>query len=477
MRIPWSTALAVALLFLPLQPSAANGQERPWDGGAWTVVHPTGDPTQDVPAVRTAIQAGGTVLLKATDDAGQPQAFDFGDFPVGAIDWNDSGSGWVALGTSGEIVPLNLGSFTVYVSLGNDVRLLGETARGAMTTVRGGTIPIRNFAARMVPGSGIHVVYGLASLAVEGVRFTGSALQAIYTTQLGSFPEVRALARARGLDLSIEIRRNEFLDVQPAYAFAWYALAAVTDGPAGAVRVEDNLVRFTPGRWDAAERGYELANGLPRTGEIWEGFSIADLHAPAVMARNGIRGVDLGLLVYFEGSDVVRIVENRVELRPEGLFGISGQANHRYVVEGNTVIAPGANPDGILLWANDQTAGINGSSVRHNHVVLDGSEYGGITLFGKGASNHFGQNRVEGSAAYALGLVADFFDAQAPATNNAFVGNKLTHFVPRDSAVYGTGAHVFLDAHTRSNTVLGKSGIVKDLGQDNFVAGSRRNQP
>lgn len=476
MRTPWGTALGIVLLFAPVQPPA-HGQEALRDGGAGTVVHPTGDPTQDVAAVRTAVQAGGTVLLKATDAAGEPRAFDFGAFPVGAIDWNVSGSGWVALGIAGEIVPVAIGSFTVYVSVGNDVRLRGETVGGAMTTIRGGTIPIRNFASRTIPGVGEELVYGLSSLTVEGIRFVESALQGIYTQQLGSLPEIRALAAARGLDLSIEIRRNQFFDVQPAYAFAWYALAAVTDGPAGAVRVEDNQVRFTPGLWDAAERSYELDNDLPQAWELWEGFSIADLHARGTMARNRVEGVDLGLLVYFEGSDVVRILDNRVELRPEGLFGISGQANHRYVVEGNTVIAPGANPDGIVLWANDQTAGINGSSVRHNHVVLDGSEYGGITLVGKGAANHFGQNRVEGSAAYALGLVADFFDAQAPATDNVFVGNKLSHFVPRDSAVYGTGAHVFLDAHTRSNKVVGKSGIVKDLGQDNFIAGSRRTNP
>jgi hypothetical protein len=33
------------------------------------------------------------------------------------------------------------------------------------------------------------------------------------------------------------------------------------------------------------------------------------------------------------------------------------------------------------------------------------------------------------------------------------------------------GTHVFLDAHTRSNVVAGKSGTVKDLGQDNVIAG------
>jgi hypothetical protein len=476
MHARWA-ALAAVVFVAGARASLALGPEERSHKGGPTVVHPTGDPAQDVPAVRAAVRGGGTVLLKASDAAGHPRAFDFGDYPVSAIDWDESGTGYVALGMAGEIVPIAIGSFTAYLSLGNDVRLVGETVSDTMTTVRGGTIPIRNFEPQAIPGVGTRTVYGLGRLAVEGIRFTESALQAMYTTQLGSFPEVRALVAARGLAVSIDVRRNEFIDVQPAYAFFWYALAAVTDGPAGPVRVEDNLVRFTPGRWDAAERAYEEANGLERATDFWEGISIADLNARGRIARNCVQGVDVGLLVYFDGSDFVEVTDNRVELRPEGFVGISCQANHRYVIERNTVIAAGANPDGIILWASDQETGINESRIRQNHVVLDGSDYGGITLIGRGAGNEFTKNRVEGSAAYALGLVADFFDPEALATNNAFVNNKIGHFVPRDSSYYGEGATFFLDTHTRSNLVAGKSGIVKDLGQDNVIAGPHAKDP
>jgi hypothetical protein len=450
-----TAALVCALGVLP---AATSGH---------TVVRPTGDPARDVQAVRAAVRAGGTVLLKATDAAGKPRAFDFGDFPVGAIDWNDEGSGYVALGISGQIVPVAIGSSTVHVSLGNDVRLLGETTGQAMTTIRGGTIPIRNFAPREVPGAGVRFVYGLASLTVEGIRFTESALQAMYTAQFGWSAQMRELLRARGLSLSINIRRNEFVDVQPAYSSFWYALGAVTDGPAGAVRVEDNLLRFTPGRWDADERAYEAANGLPPRPEIWEGFSVADLNARGELARNRVSGVDVGLLVYFDGRDFVRIGDNEVGLRPEGSVGISCQANHTYLVERNTVTAAGANPDGIVLWGTDPVAGINGSVVWRNRVVLDGSEYGGISLVGGGASNVIAQNRVEGSAAYALGLVADFSGQETVSTGNLLVANRISRFTPRDSGYYGTGAHVFFDANTRANLFVGMSGTVKDLGQDN----------
>jgi hypothetical protein len=442
------------------------------------VVYPTGDPVQDVSSVRDAVRGGGTVLLRATDARGQPRAFDFGDFPVSAINWNDSGSGWVALGISGEIVPVTIGSFIVYVSIGNDVRLLGETTEGGVkTTVRGGTIPIRNFAQQIIPGVGERYVFGLATLTVEGIRFEESALQSIYTTQLGSFSEIRALVDQRGLDLSINIRGNEFIDVQPALDRFWYALAAVTDGPAGSVRVEENRARFTSGRWDEDERAYELAYGLPRGPEIWEGFSIADLNSPGSLARNNLHGVDVGLLVYFEGNDVVRIVDNQVELRPEGFFGIACQANHTYLVEGNTVIASGANPDGIVLYGTDLAMGINRSTVRHNRVVLDGSDFGGISLFGGGTSNYLAQNQVEGSGAYALGLVSDFFAPDGVATENSFAGNQISLFSPRDSAVYGTGAGVFFDTHSQANILVGHSGTVKDLGQGNFVTGTVQGGP
>jgi hypothetical protein len=100
--------------------------------------------------------------------------------------------------------------------------------------------------------------------------------------------------------------------------------------------------------------------------------------------------VDVGLRVYFEGSDFVRISDNRIEVRPDGLVGIVCQANHRYLVERNTVIARGTYPDGIYLWASDQTAGVNGSTVRGNRVVMEGSDFGGISV------HHRGSRRPDG---------------------------------------------------------------------------------
>ena len=431
-------------------------------------VYPTGDPGVDVPAVQAAVDAGGTVLLKAVDVEGTPQVFDFGEFPVGAVDWDAAGSGSVALGTQGDLVILPVGSSFFLLSIGNDVHLLGETVGDARTTIRGGTIPIRNFAPL---GSGSAVVFGLSKLSIEGIRFTEPALQAVYLTQLGSIPEVRAVVEQLGLDVTVEIRGNEILDPKPALTFLWLGQAAMADGPAGPAHIEDNVATFTPDRWTAEQRRYETENGLGQRPELWEGLSMTDLHAPSSMSGNTVRGPEIGLHVGLSGADAVRIADNRVELGPVGFYGIACEGNHTYTVEGNTVIAPGRFPDGISLWATDPTVGINHSVLEHNRVVLDGSDFGGITLYTGGTGNQFLQNVVEGSGAYAVGLASPFLPPEFFARDNLFRGNQLNRFTPRFSSFWGAGAHVLFDVNAIGNTLIGRSGLVRDLGQDNSATG------
>jgi hypothetical protein len=145
-----------------------------------------------------------------------------------------------------------------------------------------------------------------------------------------------------------------------------------------------------------------------------------------------------------------------------------------YLIERNTVFASGVNPDGIVLWASDPLVGINDSTVRRNRIVLDGSDFAGISLIGGGARNSFTQNVIEGSGAFALGLVADFFAPDTVAQANAFAGNQISHFNPRESSVYGFATHVFFDAHSRANVFVGNSRSVVDFGQDNSVTGLRQ---
>jgi hypothetical protein len=433
-----------------------------------SVVYPTGDPGQDVAAVQAAVDGGGTVLLKALDVNGFPQVFDFGEYPVAAVNWDAQGAGSVALGTSGDLVILIVGNGAFLFSIGNDVHLRGETLGEARTTIRGGTVPIRNFASIGPSGN---LVFGLAKLTVEGITFTEPAFQAVYLTQLGSVPEVRELVAQLGLDVGVEIRGNTFADPKPALTWMWLGQAAMADAPAGPVRIEDNVATFTPGRWAADQRRYESANGLGPRPELWEGLSIADLHAAGELSENAVTGPQVGLHVWLEGSDAVRIADNHVELGPNGFYGIACEANHTYVIEGNTVLAPGRFPDGISLWATDPTLGINQSILRHNRVVLDGSDFGGITLYTGGTDNLFLQNTVEGSGAYAIGLASPFLPPQFFARDNVLRGNQISRFTPRFSSFWGAGAHVLFDANAIGNTLLGLSGIVRDLGESNSATG------
>lgn len=50
-----------------------------------TVVYPTGVYQDDIKNVQSAVSAGGTVLLKATDQFGTPTAFNFGGPPRGVF--------------------------------------------------------------------------------------------------------------------------------------------------------------------------------------------------------------------------------------------------------------------------------------------------------------------------------------------------------------------------------------------------------
>ena len=103
-----------------------------------STVYPTGVWPDDVHNVQAAIDQGGNVLLKATNAAGQPTAFNFG---------------------TPEILPDR------FVFLTTDVSILGEQVGSNMTTIQGGFGPIRS----PVP----------VKSRIEGIDFEGPLLDAI----------------------------------------------------------------------------------------------------------------------------------------------------------------------------------------------------------------------------------------------------------------------------------------------------------
>src|SRR4029434_443181 len=63
---------------------------------AATIVYPTGSYPLDAQNVQAALDGGGTVLLKATNAAGVPTAFDFGP--------SDVTGGWVEMFVDAELI-------------------------------------------------------------------------------------------------------------------------------------------------------------------------------------------------------------------------------------------------------------------------------------------------------------------------------------------------------------------------------------
>ena len=112
------------------------------------VVFPTGQFPTDVANVQTAVDLGGTVLLKATNTSGQPTAFNFGTpEPI-----RDPGR---------------------FVFLETAVNILGEQAGAEMTTIRGGWFPFQGIAPVRTRIQGIHFD-GPLGTAILLIRSTGS---------------------------------------------------------------------------------------------------------------------------------------------------------------------------------------------------------------------------------------------------------------------------------------------------------------
>jgi hypothetical protein len=107
--------------------------------GITTTVYPTGIFPNDVQNVQAAINVGGTVILKSTNSAGEPTAFNFG-------------------------TPENLPGRNV--SLTTDIRIIGEQVGSRMTTIQGGFSPINS---TFVPVRSV----------IQGIDFEGPGNDAI----------------------------------------------------------------------------------------------------------------------------------------------------------------------------------------------------------------------------------------------------------------------------------------------------------
>ena len=180
---------------------------------ATTTVYPTGSFPLDMQNVQAAIDRGGTVILKATNAAGQPTPFDFGP-PDPQVDGG--------------------------VNLHTDVSILGERIGDYMTTIKGGFNPILG----LVP----------VRSKIQGIHFDGPLDSPI------------ALIRSTGAD----IVGNRITNIVPLLLFFGFTeiegifvsgfddpLNAVT----GKITVADNVIEISGGDFVNGMQFDEVATG------------------------------------------------------------------------------------------------------------------------------------------------------------------------------------------------------------------------
>jgi len=340
----------------------------PAAGADATLVFPTGDPAHDVPNVQAAVDAGGTVRLKATTVDGDPGVFDFGSNLPG-------GSG---------------------VDLTRDVVIEGEVAATHPTTIAGGFAPFRGWYDAPV-GSRI-----------SGITFDAPGVAALYAS--GS--------------TGLEFTHNHVKDVvglpdwlpgvDKGQAVWVVGLYTVT----GEILIADNLIEDVH-----ADNGYGLALfGFSADARI-ERNEIRGVSTAGILA-----GVNLGAVTITD--NVVAPGPPRAPLPYGGGNGIiiGNSLGGRAHVTRNDVECENPYADGILIAASAFYGDVqDGAVVTGNRVVMHDSMFGAISLVGSVTNTYVGRNHLGGNGAFAFAneqyLVPD--DAVA---SNTFAGNNITDF-------------------------------------------------
>ncbi|MDX1664760.1 MAG: right-handed parallel beta-helix repeat-containing protein [Candidatus Promineifilaceae bacterium] len=333
-----------------------------------------------------------------------------------------------ATAANGAPTPFNFGS-DGRVFLTEDVQFLGETVAGATTTIEGGYRSLSSFER--------------VDFSVEGIRFDGARSAAIYLVEASGTRIVgNEIVNVVGSPLSFapHIRKGQGI---------W-----VLSVGSGDMLIAGNVIRDVD-----AELGYAIA--------------IFGTDATTTIADNLFRGFNTAGILVGEYSSPHLIENNLVAPGPERYAAVSSAGNGILIsnfvtqsgapvwVRGNRIICENPRADGII--ANFFTDNVN---VSGNHVTMRDSHFGGITLALGASDGYVGANRLDGSASFALsiwnfGILPDVVN-----DNNTLVGNNIARF---EASV----ADVFFSPAAVDNILIGNSGDVLDLGENNEITGVR----
>ena len=334
---------------------------------ATQVVHPTGVFPADVLNVRAAVNAGGTVLLKATDVSGAPLAFNFGP----------------ATTAGGRLI------------VQTDVEILGETVGGAMTTIRGGNAPVTGF--------------GPVRLVVRGIHFDGPrAAGVLLLITSGAEITGNRVTNVRGFPLFPGVRKGQGIWVTPFLAL---------EDIAGTILIADNVVEHVD-----AESGFGLALAGSAADMTVARNTIRGVNTAGILAVGNSRPVLVEDNDIAPGPGLFPDATAGNGITADGAFESLGlPPGAPQYIRRNKIVCDNPFADGILVFE------VTGSVVTKNDVTMHDSFFGGITLFDVTSATVVSDNRVSGSGGFALDIF--FVGLNEPVNDgNTFTGNNIARF-------------------------------------------------
>jgi hypothetical protein len=377
---------------------------------SFNTVYPTGTFPLDVQNVQTALDRGGTVLLKATNKAGHATAFNFGA-PDPAI-----GSG---------------------VDLHVDVTILGERVGQHMTTINGGYIPILG----QVP----------VRTHIEGVDFETPLASAI------------TLLASTGTDI-IGNRINGVIGVEVVFGTDGDGIDLFgNDDPLNAITGHVRIVGNT-----IENLGADFANGM----QLDEVAAEVEITGNTVNFPQSNGPVQTVGITAFRSHNLVSIVGNNVTMGPGSLDAfpapifVGGDLDARYLVLANNVASNHPNADGIIVTGGDFSEPTQGAVIAGNHIVIHSAptEFGGAGVSAYGAVNNslISANVIEGTSSFAL-QVAEGFLSTSTAESNHLVGNLISQHS-------SSTADVYFGTNTSNTSFVGPCKTHLDLGVSNHIS-------
>ena len=365
-----------------------------------TVVYPTGIFPQDVQNVQAAVNAGGRVRLKAVDVNGHPTAFNFG-------------------------TPENLSGRRVFLL--TNVSISGERIGRNVTTIRGGNIPFRG----KVP-----VTTSISGISFEGPRQAAIQLTSSTGTSITNNHVSGVVGTMTGFGYTFGDGIDVFGYQNPA--------SAIT----GRVTVSFNRIENLHA---------DFANGIQLDG----------VAAQSEIIGNTIRDVEsVGILVIRSGSTTA-IEENLIIPGPGNGTALLTAGAGIYIAEGkysvkeNSIRCENVLADGILAIGGGFAAATSRPVIDSNRIEMNGSQFGGISLYGLVDHSQVSENSIRGNGAFAV-LVAEGPDPNDRATDNRFRENNISRFT---SSV----GDVLFSSNTANNSYKGRCRSIIDLGVNNDV--------